>query len=536
VRAFSGVLLFVLLATVAVQAQTVTVDAASSRHPIDPRIYGIAFPDPSAIADLRLPITRWGGNATTRYNWQENASNRAADWYFESIASASATPGDDADTFIGQAKAGGAQAMITIPTVGWVANVGPGRSKLASFSIQKYGPQTASDYWFPDAGNGISQSTGLPLTGNDPNDANVPSDATFQQGWMQHLVQRWGLAASGGLRYYILDNEPSIWHATHRDVHPTGARMAEIRDDFLAYAAQVKATDPGAVVIGPEEWGWEGYFYSGYDQQWFAQGGSGTPPDRAANGNWDYIPWLLDQMRQHGQTSGQRLLDVLSVHYYPQGGEFSDDVSTNMQLLRNRSTRSLWDPNYVDQSWINSKVMLVPRLKAWTASYYPATQTAITEYNWGAEGFINGATAQADILGIFGREGLNLATRWTQPSSSTPTYKAIKMYRNYDGKGSGFGNVSISAIAPNPDLLAVFGAERNSGALTLMAVSKVLSGTTSASFQLAHFAPKGPVQVWQLTSQNVITRLADLAVTGSTLTASLPPQSVTLFVVPGRRH
>ena len=73
-------------------------------------------------------------------------------------------------------------------------------------------------------------TSGQHVTGNDPNDANVPSNSTFQQRWVQHLVGRWGTNANGGLRYYILDNEPSLWHGTHRDVRPTGpsARMRSI--------------------------------------------------------------------------------------------------------------------------------------------------------------------------------------------------------------------------------------------------------------------------------------------------------------------
>src|SRR5262249_1842696 len=156
----------------------------------------------------------------------------------------------------------------------------------------------------------------------------------------------------------------------------------------------------------------------------------------------------------------QRLLDYFTVHYYPQGGEFGNDVSSSMQLLRNRSTRSLWDTNYVDATWINSAVQLVPRLKSWVARYYPGTKTGITEYNWGAEGSINGATAQADILGIFGHEGLDLATRWTTPDPTTPTYKAMKMFRNYDGNKSTFGETSINAAGPSPDNLSVFTAQR----------------------------------------------------------------------------
>ncbi len=112
-----------------------------------------------------------------------------------------------------------------------------------------------------------------------------------------------------------------------------------------------------------------------------------------------------------------------------------------MQLRRNRSTRSLWDPSYVDETWINDRVQLMPRLKSWVNTYYPGTPIGITEYNWGAENHINGATTQADIYGIFGREGLDMGARWATPASSTPTYKAMKMYRNYDGNRSTFGDV-----------------------------------------------------------------------------------------------
>ena len=125
---------------------------------------------------------------------------------------------------------------------------------------------------------------------------------------------------------------------------------------------------------------------------------------------------------------------------------------------RNRSTRALWDTNYVDQSWINSIIKLIPRMRDWVATYYPGTKIGITEYNWGAENHINGATAQADILGIFGREGLDMATRWTTPDASTPTFKAMKMYRNYDGNKSTFGDTSVFAGGPNPDNIATFAA------------------------------------------------------------------------------
>jgi hypothetical protein len=519
--------------TAAPQTATINVDASADQHPIDPAVYGLAYATQAQLQDLRITAHRRGGNNTSRYNWQLNADNRGNDWYYQSIAYQSASPGDDVDDFIAETRAGGSEPMVTIPMVGWVAKLGPNRSKLASFSAAKYGAQTACDWqWYPDACNGILASNGQFVQNNDKNDANVPANGAFHDGWFDHLVTRWGTAANGGLRYYILDNEYSIWHATHRDVHPVGAGMDEIRDRMVDFATRIKDNDPGALVMAPEEWGWLGYLLSGYDQQWAAANQQwNNTPDRVAHGGWDYVPWLLDQMRLREVATGRRLLDVFSLHYYPQGGEFGDDVSTAMQQRRNRSTRSLWDPDYVDETWINDRVRLIPRMRQWVAQHYPNTRTAITEYNWGAEGHINGATTQADILGIFGREGLDIGARWTTPDTATPTYKAIKMYRNYDGAGGAFGNVSVRATAADPDNLSAFAARRTAdGALTVMLVAKRLSGATATTVNLAGFQAAGPVQVWRLSASNAITHLPDVTAACNSVTLSLPAQSITLLI------
>ena len=510
-------------------AVAVQVNAALNRRAINPQIYGVAYASAAQLLDLNAPLNRLGGNNTTRYNWQQNADNRANDFYFESIPFAN-TPGEIGDSFIQNAKDGNAQPMLTIPIIDWIAKVGPNRTKLASFSIAKYGQQTGNDaMYFPDAGNGIRTNNQF-VTGNDPNDANVSNSPTFQQTWAQHLTGRWGTAAQGGLRYYILDNEHSIWFGTHRDVHPTGPTMEEIFGKMRDYALVIKTNDAGAQVLGPEEWGWSGFLYSGYDQQ-YAPTHNWTYPDRAAHGNMDYMPWLLQQFRADEQARGVRLLDFFTLHYYPQGGEFGNDITPAMQQRRNRSTRSLWDSNYVDETWINDRVKLIPRMKEWVAQFYPGTKTGLTEYNWGAENHINGATTQADIYGIFGREGLDAAARWTTPDTATPTYKAMKMYRNYDGNRSSFGEQSISAAVPNPDQLSAFAAVRaTDGALTLMVINKIL-GETPVTVNLSGFTASGTAQVWQLTSANQINRLTDIVVSNNALSTSVPSQSITLFVV-----
>jgi Glycoside hydrolase family 44 len=516
----------------------IAVNALANRHPISPLIYGTAFATSNQLSDLNFTMNRMGGNNETRDNWQINAHNLDFDWYFESYPdSSSTTPGATVDAFVANSKNGGAQPMITLSIIGWMPKLGPNRSILYSYSTNKYGPQTSTDPYRPAAGNGISVTNDMPITWNNPDDANFPTNVNFEQGLVQHLINRWGSSTNGGVRYYIMGNEESLWFSTHQDVHPVGPKMQEILDDFITYASMVKSNDPNALICGPEEWGWNGYLYSGYDQQWASSHNDWNPadfPDRSANGGWDYVPWLLNQIHQHDLGTGRRLLDYFTLHCYPQeSGVGGSDVSPSTELLRNQSTRVFWDTNYVDPSWINNVVMLIPRMKSWVETNYPGTKIGITEYNWGAETNINGATAQADILGIFGREGLGLATRWTTPDESTPTYKAMKMYRNYDGNDSTFGDTSILTTVPSPDDLSAFGAVRTSdGALTLMVINKDLNNANPIVATITNFHAAGIAHRWQLTSANVITRLTDVTLTNNVLSDIVPSQSITLYILP----
>ena len=533
---FAGFALFPVSVLAQNSAVTINIDATTNLRAINPLIYGAAFASSTQLRDLNLPLNRSGGNRQSTYNYLNNATNTASDYYFESIPDSLPAgfsgPGASLDGFISDTRSANAQPIITVPLLDWVAAInGASHPYKHSFSISKYGTQQSSDYYESDAGNGISSLTGKQITGNNPADAYTASSAAFQQGWISHLVGKWGKANGNGVRYYAMDNEPSLWYSTHIDVHPNPPPMQEIYNKTVAYSAMIKAQDANAQILGPEEWGYYALFRSGVDQA------NNNDADSAAHGNLGYVPWLLQALHTHDAGTGIRSLDIFTTHYYPQGGEAFSGTDATTQLLRNRSTRSLWDAAYTDETWQKyfggGKIQLIPRMKNWVSAYYPGLKTGITEYNWGPDDYIGGATAQADVLGIMGREGLDMATRWVCPGTGTVTYNAFKMYRNYDGNNSAFGETSVSATGPNPDNVAVFGATRAiDGALTVMVVSKSLSGNTPASVNLSHFAAGGAAQAWQLTSANVITRLADVPVSGGAMSVSLPPLSVTLYVIP----
>lgn len=525
-----------------------SVNVAANRKPISPHIYGMNFADEALAEELALPVNRWGGNAVSRYNWETDISNHAADWYFENIKESSATnlPGDSAAIrFIEQNRRTGAATLLSVPMSGFVSN---SNAQACGFDTVKYAytAQTypdgrpGTDYqWRPTCGNGIRSNNGSFVTGNDPLDTSLVVTSTFTANWVTYLKTRYGAATAGGVTFYNLDNEPDLWHETHRDVFPLALTYDQYRDRSYQYAAAIKAADPTALILGPAAWGWVGYWYSPRDaqnQDW------ATPDDRNAHGGTPFVPWYLQQMQAYEQANGVRLLDYLDLHYYPQAPGVSLGTAGNAatQALRLRSTRSLWDATYVDESWIagagpeGGVVRLIPRMREWIAANYPGTRLAIGEYNWGGLEHINGALAQADVLGIFGREGLDLATMWAPPQPAQPGAFAFRIYRNYDSSGGRFGDVGVAASSSDQGQLAVYAAQRSTdSALTLVIINKTGDALTS-NLALAGFTPMAVAQVYRYSADNLnaIVRQSDQLVTATGFTATFPANSITLVVIP----
>jgi hypothetical protein len=513
---------------------TLSINVLSNRHPISPLIYGLNFADQSLAAELKLPVNRWGGNGTTRYNWQLDTSSHASDWYFENLPNDNPSPGQlpngsASDDFVDANELGGAESIITVPLIGWTPKA---RALACGFSVTKYGVQQSVDPWQNDCGNGV-RPNGTMITGNDPLDTSIAIGPSFVQSWMAHLIGRYGTAAQGGVRFYNLDNETALWNSTHRDVHPTPVSYDEIRDRTYQYAAAVKAADPTAKTLGPVAWGWSEYFFSALDAaaggQWWI-----TRPDRMAHGDVPLMDWYLQQMRSYEQTSGVRILDYFDLHYYPQANVAlipAGDAAT--QARRLRTTRSLWDPTYNDESWIGDVVRLIPRMRDWVTANYPGTKLAMTEYNWGGLEDINGALAQADVLGIFGREQLDLATLWDPPQPSQPGAFAFRVFRNYDGAGAMFGGMSVGATSSDQGQVSIYAADLGDGTLTVVLINKT-NGPLTSSVSMSPFVALGSAKVYRYSTASLsqIVHMADLPIPAQPFNVTLPAASITLLAIP----
>ena len=407
--------------------------------------------------------------------------------------------------------------MLTIPMIDWVAQ---GRPRIAASSPASRSRNTARRPAPTGSGSPTPATACARTASSSPATIRTTPTCRRRRAFSRGGSSTWSAAgaptpAAGSATTSSTTSRASGTRRIATSVRPAPT-MDEIRDKTLDFAQSIKAIDPTALVVGPEEWGWSGYFYSGYDQQYGSRHGWGSLPDRASHGGADYLPWFLDQLRQPARdvrpAPARRLhRPLLSAGRRVQRRRVDARCSCAATARRARSGIRLRRRN-LDRR--RGAAGAAARRAGWHA-YYPGTRIGITEYNWGAEDHINGATAQADILGIFGREGLDMAARWTTPASSTPTYKAMKMYRNYDGNKSTFGDTSVAAAAPNPDSAGGVRrpahrrrrADRHGRSTSSCSAAARRRPSTSRTSRT-----RGTAQVWQLTSANSITRLADVGV------------------------
>jgi len=111
---------------------------------------------------------------------------------------------------------------------------------------------------------------------------------------------------------------------------------------------------------------------------------------------------------------------------------------------------------------------------------------------------------------------------------------AFKIFRNYDDQAGSFGDISVSSSSSDQSRLSVYAAKRGRDhALTVLVVNKTLNDLTS-TISLAGFHNGNTAQVWRYSSDALdrIVRADDQPLGSSSLSATFPAASLTLFVIP----
>jgi hypothetical protein len=514
--------------------------STGTRTPISPFIYGMNFYDQydpymwgSATLPANVTLSRIGGNRLSAYNWENNASNAGSDYIYESddYMGGGNTPGEAIRARVALAQQRGAAVLVTVPTIGWVA-------------ADKNGP-TGND----DAGLAARLASrfrqSLPRKGSAFSLTPDASDGyVYQDEFVNWLNRQFPLAKSDPAHplFYALDNEPDGWTYTHQEVRastdePTYTEMAQKTID---YAGAIKDVQPGAVVFAPVTIDLYGLYTL-----------RRSSPDPVGGGT-QFLDWYLDRMKQAETQQGRRLLDVIDLHWYMQNSSVSDEGATQTSAIvqeREQAPRSLWDATYTENSWVTDwlgqPVQLLPRIKGEIAAHYPGTKIAITEYYYYRGSDISGAIAQADALGVFGREGVFAATVWPDVDVNgvyggnyTTAFRylfgAFRMFRDYDGAGHTFGNTGVSAATSDRAKSSVYASvdADNPRRMVVIAINKTTTAQTAA-ITVTHSFRFTTAQVYTLTSaSSAPVHGSDIPIAqANAFTYTMPAQSVTTLVL-----
>jgi hypothetical protein len=519
---------------------TMRVDCAATAHRINPMIYGIAYNARRAAQDtfvwnLRPGARRWGGNPASRYNWRlGNAWNTGSDWYFANV-NFTGNPKFRWDQVLEENLRRKVATALTVPLLGWVAK----DTTSYSFPVTVFGPQQETMAGNLDAGNGQTPAR-KEIPPGPPTRTSVPFTPEDLGKWVSEIRRLDAESNARHVNMYILDNEPMLWNSTHRDVHPEPVGYDELLQRTIAYGTAIRKADPDAVIAGPALWGWPAYFYSAKD----AAVGFRLKPDRRAHGDVPLLAWYLRELAEHEAKTGVRILDVVDVHYYPQApGVFANDgggrTDPATAALRVRSTRGLWDPAYVDESWIEDRPRLLPRLQELIEENYPGRGIAIGEYSFGAETHISGGLALAEVLGRYSQfDGLSAAFYWTYPPDGSPAFQAFRAYRDFDGNGGHFQDWSVPTAGGSRASLFASKSE-NGDHLVLVALNLDSRTAIEASVDVTSCGALEPKATYRFTEGSpLLSRVdpRDVHQEAGALTTTLPPYSLTLFDLQRRLH
>lgn len=490
-----------------ISAQVVqfTINVDNGRKPISADIYGTNAYEAASFNQLNHTVARFGGNRSSTYNWETNWSNAGSDYVHHSdnwwIGAVGINPswetvaGSVLQAQIDSARKVKRASMITLPAMGYVAadkNGSVSCTAPCNRWVKTYANKPGYNYSYPPS-----------LTDN----------TVYLDESVNWLVNKYGKADKGGVKYYEIDNEPELWNHTHSYVRPsliTPAQLAEINE---TYGKMIRRLDPSAKIMGFVGFGWWGL----------------VTVD---------LKTYLKEMKTRSAVYGSPLIDIFDWHFYPNDLQ---NFTSNKEWDLLQAPRVLWDANYYiagatgPMGYYGQAPQLIRRYKKMINEEFPSLSMGITEWNTSYdETKVASGLYVADILGVFGQEDVEVATYFVKPTSYAAT--AFKLYRNYDGKFSTYGDTYVEALTsnlPNATVYAATESASQDNKLHVVVISKNMNGATSGSFTInsKKVYDKADVYYFDPTSTE-IKKGADVKnISGNTFSYTIPLHSAVHFVL-----
>ena len=489
---------------------TLTVEPSKVLHPISPYIYGVNQADWTHDHKYET-FGRIGGNRITAYNWETNASNAGADWHHQNdgFMGGGDVAGESMRKSVAAALDAGKSILVTVPTAGYVAadkkgdgDVNQTPNYLETRFVKTFAKKKRPFVYPPDL--------------ND--------HAVYEDEFVWWIEKTFKNRPAGTELFYALDNEPDIWNGTHVRIWPKKPTYADIIRIDAEYANAIKDVAPKALVFGPASYGWGGMTNF-----------QGAPDAKGR----DFLEFYLSEMKNAEQSAGRRILDVLDLHWYTEAYAnkkriTEEDTSPESVAVRVQSTRGLWDPSYDEPSWIakslgGKPVMFIPRIMEKIKKCYPGTKLAITEYNYGGSKHISGGIAEADALGIFGREDIFAASIWGGTDKGSFNNGAFDAFRNFDGNGGHFGDLCLAATTSDVTKVAFYASKDSKSGQVVLVVINRTSDSTTCNVKVGN--GKSATAFRMTSASPTMVAAGSESIDGGSFRTTLPAMSVTTYAI-----
>lgn len=515
--------------------------------PISPYVYGanIIGTFKGIRDDSGIRFYRQGGNRFSAYNWENNYSHAGSDYHYQndlwlcSLYGASCSnPGDVVSTFMKDAFRSTEALLLTVPMLDYVAYK-PSRGDVCRTKPDNKWECTNRKHWNLLFRRNLATKPGkakLSLR-PDADDGYVYQDEFIN--WVNGKLS----GHKGKKIFYSLDNEPGLWAETHKRIRPYGkhcvrsATYPELMEKTITYAKMVKKM-ANTLTFGPAHYGFNSLL-SLQNVKWC----HGHKDDFA-----DF--YLKSLAKAKLRNGGRHLVDVWDMHWYPEirsNGKSGNRITggaTDAKTVQARlnAPRSLWQKDFREKTWITKDSLgeplrLIPRYLGKIRKLNPGMKLAITEYNYGGEHHISGGIAQAEVLGIYGREGLFAAAFWSmgdEKLGSAFVKGAFKLYGNYDGRGGKYGDTAIEAVTDGISRTTVFAStyKGKPGKVMVIAINKsakpVVAKLKTKGFKLGQKAAGYRIDAGHAEPKSI--GAVDL---GAARQYTLPPMSVTGLIFGG---
>jgi hypothetical protein len=486
------------------------------------------------VLPSHLTFDRAGGNRWTAYNWETNASNAGSDYIYnnDNYLSSSNVPAEAVRSFVAGDQGFGLASLVTVQLQGLVSADESGQVSVTN------PPDMTRFKTVVDKKITISS---VPFTTSpDTSDA---FDYMDEFVWAMDQKLPGIFDANPTLPTFVsLDNEPELWNSTHLEVQGKTPVSSDIYiANTITLTQALKDQFPNLVIFGPVHYGFQGLY------NW--QGELSATPDGT---NW-FPDKYLSAIKTACDAYGKPLVDVYDFHSYPEiydanGTRILDLTGTTLtdaqvQLIvqgpetcgTRRSTTTTIAIRGSSRNWatIPSESCLDCRLR----SIRNSRGISMTEYEGGGWNHIAGTIAQADMLGIFGAQGLFAANLWPPNGTYDYALAGFRVFRGFDGANANFGDTSVQATSSDISKVAVY-ASTDSTAPGRVVFAAINRSTAAHVTAISGLPLSGRATAYQITAASAQGQtpvhpvlVGQMPVGGQSFTVTLPALSASTIEV-----